>query len=133
MDETYLGSPGDVSILSKASNSPSAATQDLWRNWAATCQRSGTPTIVQLCHPGRQSPWGAGNRSFFAKSVAPSAVKMNLGDNLIAKAATSLLFGTPRELSADEISGPGGIIDQFVAAAKQSFIAGFKGVELHGA
>jgi 2,4-dienoyl-CoA reductase-like NADH-dependent reductase (Old Yellow Enzyme family) len=86
-----------------------------------------------LCHPGRQSPLGAGNRGFFAKTAAPSAVKLNFGDNLIAWAAVSLLFGTPREMSLEEISGSGGVIDQFVAAAKQSFEAGFKGVELHGA
>lgn len=130
VSETYLGSPRDVAILSKSS---STATKDLWRNWAATCQRSGTPTVVQLCHPGRQSPVGAGNRGFFEKSVAPSAVKMNFGDNLIAKAAVSFMFGTPREMATDEISGQGGVIDQFVAAAKQCFMAGFKGVELHGA
>ena len=133
VSETYLGSPGDVAILSKSSANPSTATQDLWRNWAATCQRSGTPTVVQLCHPGRQSPVGAGNRGFFAKSVAPSAVKLNFGDNLIAKAAVSFMFGTPREMTVDEISGQGGVIDQFVTASRQCFVAGFKGVELHGA
>lgn len=133
VSEAYLGSPGDVAIPSKASADPSAATQDLWKNWAATCQRSGTPTIVQLCHPGRQSPLGAGNRGFFAKTVAPSAVKLNFGDNLIAKAAVSLIFGTPREMTVEDIAGPSGVIDQFVAAAKQCFFAGFKGVELHGA
>jgi 2,4-dienoyl-CoA reductase-like NADH-dependent reductase (Old Yellow Enzyme family) len=133
VSETYLGSPGDVAILSKASACPSSTAQDLWKNWAATCQRSGTPTVVQLCHPGRQSPLGAGNRGFFAKTVAPSAVKLNFGDNFIAKAAVSLVFGTPREMDIEEISGDGGVIDQFAAAAKQSFEAGFKGVELHGA
>jgi 2,4-dienoyl-CoA reductase-like NADH-dependent reductase (Old Yellow Enzyme family) len=133
VSDTYLGSPGDVAILSRSSANPSTASRDLWKNWAATCQRSGTPTIVQLCHPGRQSPVGAGRRGFFAKTIAPSAVKMDFGKNLLAKAAVSLIFGTPREMSVDEISGNGGAIDQFVAAAKQSFEAGFKGVELHGA
>ena len=36
-------------------------------------------------------------------------------------------------MTIEEISGEGGVVDQFVAAAKQSFEAGFKGVELHGA
>jgi 2,4-dienoyl-CoA reductase-like NADH-dependent reductase (Old Yellow Enzyme family) len=58
-------------------------------------------------------------------------VKLNFGDNLIAKAAVSLMFGTPREMAVEEIAGP--VIDQFVAAAKQCLVAGFKGVELHGA
>ena len=45
----------------------------------------------------------------------------------------SLLFGTPRELTVHEISEAGGVVDQFVSAAKQCFDAGFRGVELHGA
>jgi 2,4-dienoyl-CoA reductase-like NADH-dependent reductase (Old Yellow Enzyme family) len=60
-------------------------------------------------------------------------VKLNFSDNLIAKAAVSLMFGTPREMAVEEIAGPGGVIDQFVAAAKQCLVAGFKSVELHGA
>lgn len=107
--------------------------QEYWRKWAAICQRNGTPTIVQLNHPGRQTPAGAGNRSFFSKAVAPSPVKLNFGPSYIENFAVSLVFGTPRELTTEEISGEGGIIDQFVAAAKQSFDAGFKGVQLHGA
>ncbi|OCT45019.1 NADPH dehydrogenase [Cladophialophora carrionii] len=111
----------------------SEAVQEAWKDWAKACQRHGTPAIVQLCHPGRQSPLGAGNRSFFAKTVAPSAVKMDFGPSLIERLAVSLIFGTPRELTAQEIIGEGGIVDQFVAAARQSFEAGFKGVQLHGA
>ena len=133
VSKTYLGSPGDVAILSQASANPSTATQDLWKNWAATCQRSGTPAIVQLNHPGRQSPVGAGNRGFFEKTVAPSAVKLNFGNNILARAAVAFMFGTPREMTVEEISGEDGLIDQFAAAARQSFEAGFKGIELHGA
>ena len=132
VSDTYLGSPGDIAI-SKASANSSSTTSEIWKKWAATCQRSGTPTVVQLCHPGRQSPAAAGNRSFFAKTIAPSSVKLNFGNNLIARAAVSLMFGTPREMTVDEISGKEGAIEQFVAAAKQVSEAGFKGVELHGA
>jgi len=76
---------------------------------------------------------GAGNRSIFAKNIAPSAVKMNFGPSFIERLAVSLLFGTPREMTAEEICGKGGVVDQFVEAAQQSFEAGFKGVELHAA
>ncbi|KAA8566426.1 hypothetical protein EYC84_008991 [Monilinia fructicola] len=69
----------------------------------------------------------------FEKLIAPSAVPLKLGNSFIERAAAAFVFGTPRELTSDEISGPGGIIDEFVACAKQSFEAGFKGVELHGA
>lgn len=125
----YLGSRKDVSNIP----SPTESTKAIWKSWAATCQRSGTPTIVQICHAGRQSPFMAGNRGFFDKNIAPSAVPLRFGDSFIERAAAAFMFGTPRELTADEISGPGGIIDEFVGAAKQTFEAGFKGVELHGA
>jgi len=130
VSDTYLGGPSDVSILSQTSKAPSPETKEAWKTWAATCQRSGTPTVVQLCHPGRQSPAGLGNRSFFSKTIAPSAVKMNFGPSLIEKLAVSILFGTPREMTVEEING---VVDQFVEAAKQVYEAGFKGVELHGA
>lgn len=76
---------------------------------------------------------GAGNRGYLEKTIAPSAVKMDFGSRIIDKLAVSLVFGTPREMTVDEISGDGGLVDQFVTAAKQCFDAGFKGVELHGA
>ncbi len=122
-----------MAISSKVSDQSSEAVQKAWKSWAAACQQQGTPTIVQLCHPGRQSPLGAGNRSFFTKTIAPSAVKMVFGPSLIERLAVAWVFGTPREMTVEEISGEGGVVDQFVAAAKQSFDAGFKGVELPGA
>jgi 2,4-dienoyl-CoA reductase-like NADH-dependent reductase (Old Yellow Enzyme family) len=74
-----------------------------------------------------------GNRSFFDKTIAPSPVKLDFGPGLLAKAASALLFGSPREMTVEDICGENGVIEQFVEAAKQSFDAGFKGVELHGA
>jgi 2,4-dienoyl-CoA reductase-like NADH-dependent reductase (Old Yellow Enzyme family) len=128
----YHGSPNDVTLPQK--DSPSVAeVENAWKNWAATSQRSGTPTIVQLCHPGRQSPRGAGARGLFEPSVAPSAVRLNFGEGFLTEAIVTLGFGTPREMTVDEIDGPNGVIEEFVAAAKHSFEAGFKGVELHAA
>ena len=112
------------------SSSSSGDVQKIWTEWASTCQENGTPTVVQLNHPGRQSPLGAGQRGFFTKNLAPSAVKLNFGSSLFAGVASSLLFGTPKAMTEDDISL---VIDQFVAGAKLSFQAGFKGVELHGA
>lgn len=60
-------------------------------------------------------------------------MKLVFGPSYIEQFAVSLVFGTPRELTTEEISGDGGIIDQFVAAAKQAYDASFKGVQLHGA
>ncbi|KAL2066334.1 hypothetical protein VTL71DRAFT_2405 [Oculimacula yallundae] len=128
VSETFHGSPGDVGHSVRKQTTEQKAQ---WKNWAAVCQRSGTPTVIQLCHPGRQSPYGAGSSGLFTKTVAPSPVKLNLGESLIARTAVSLLFGTPRELTIDEITGPEGIIAQFVTASKSCYDAGFKGVELH--
>lgn len=124
-----MGTPMDISV-------PSNASEDVlesWKNWAAASQRHGTPTIVQLCHPGRQSPALAGNRGIFAKTIAPSPVQMDLGNSIIERLSSRLIFGIPREMTIEDISGDGGIVDQFVAGAKQSFEAGFKGVQLHAA
>jgi 2,4-dienoyl-CoA reductase-like NADH-dependent reductase (Old Yellow Enzyme family) len=126
VSELYLGQPGDVQTPA----SPSDATKQMWKEWAAATQRLGTPALVQLCHPGRQSPPGAGSRSFFSKNIAPSPVKLNMGPSFLAKAAVTVMFGTPREMTHKDISLA---IDQFVAGAKQAHEAGFKGVELHAA
>ncbi|KAG4430479.1 hypothetical protein IFR05_014041 [Cadophora sp. M221] len=128
VSDQFHGSPADVGTSVRGQSEEQKAQ---WKNWAAVCQRSGTPTVIQLCHPGRQSPHGAGSSGFFQKTVAPSPVKLNLGDSLIARAAVSLLFGSPRALTTDEITGPEGIIAQFVESSKQCYEAGFKGVELH--
>lgn len=53
-----------------------------------------------------------------------------MGDSCLAKVAVTLMFGTPREMTLQEITL---VIDQFVAGAKQTYEAGFKGVELHAA
>lgn len=133
VSDLYHGSPADVALPSLSSMKNHSQVQLTWKNWAETCQRNGTPTVVQLCHPGKQSAVGCGNRSFFTKTVAPSPIPLNFGTGFIASAASALLFGTPRELTDDEITGTGGIIDQFVNGAKQCFEAGFKGIELHAA
>jgi len=124
----FHGSPADVETSLKGQTPEQKAA---WKNWAAVCQRSGTPTVIQLCHPGRQSPLGAGSSGLFTKNVAPSPVKLNLGESIIARTAVSLLFGTTREMTTDEITGPEGIVAQFVEGSKQCYEAGFKGVELH--
>lgn len=79
-------------------------------------------------HPGRQSPLGAVNRSFFAKTIAPSAIPLNLGDNWLASLARIILFGTPQEMTLARIDD---VIAQFTRAARLALRAGFHGVEVH--
>ena len=130
VSQKFLGAPEDVSIPKPSEGS---VHKEAWRQFARSIQQSGTPGIVQLNHPGRQAPGGAGSAAFSEKRVAPSAVPLNLGAGLLAKAVAALMFGTPRPLTIDEIRAPNGIIAEFVAGATEAYEAGFKGVELHAA
>ncbi|KAF2266078.1 FMN-linked oxidoreductase [Lojkania enalia] len=127
----------DVSIVYRGSNNTVAvkstvdkAARDAWTRWATVSQQNGTPTIIQLVHPGRQSPGGAGNRGFFEKSIAPSPVPVILGNGLLERLLSKLFFGTPREMTVKEIEE---VTQQFVAAAKLAYETGFKGIQIHGA
>ncbi|ORY19431.1 NADH:flavin oxidoreductase/NADH oxidase-like protein [Clohesyomyces aquaticus] len=108
----------------------SSATRDKWTRWAIAAQQNGTPTIVQVVHPGRQSPGGAGSRGFFEKSIAPSAIPLRLGNGILERLLSKIMFGTPRAMTLKEIEE---VINQFVNTAKLCHESGFKGVELHGA
>jgi len=143
VDITYLGGPFDLAAPAPSSTTTTTKngegrgggdfdekTLALWRKYADACQKHGTPAIVQICHPGRQSPLGAGKRGFFAKTIAPSAVPLDIGRGLLARSLRALLFGTPREMTVPEIEA---VVRQFVDAARLMAESGFAGIELHGA
>lgn len=73
---------------------------------------------------------GAGTRSICTKTLAPSAVALNLGPGLVSKTIRVVAFGTPREMSTADINK---VIDQFVHSAKVVADAGFAGVQIHAA
>jgi 2,4-dienoyl-CoA reductase-like NADH-dependent reductase (Old Yellow Enzyme family) len=125
IDGQYLGSPNDV-VMSEDSEKH----KQQWQNYAAAIQSNGSPGIVQLNHPGKQSPVGAGNKGFFDKNVAPSAIALDFGDGYIQRAVSALVFGTPREMTIQDIEQ---IVERFVATALSLHEAGFSGVELHAA
>ena len=79
-------------------------------------------------HAGRQSPIGAGNRSLFSKTLAPSAIPLNIGDNWLARIASALVFGTPEAMESNDIDL---VVSQFTRAAILASQAGFQGVEVH--
>ncbi|KAH7069828.1 putative FMN binding oxidoreductase [Paraphoma chrysanthemicola] len=126
VDPRYTGGKGDLTFA----NTSDPVVQANWRAYAEACHAGGAPAIVQICHPGRQSPFNAGERGFFEKNVAPSPLPMNLGDNIIARAAQKVLFGTPREMSVDEIDE---LVASFAENARFMSDMGFDGVELHAA
>jgi 2,4-dienoyl-CoA reductase-like NADH-dependent reductase (Old Yellow Enzyme family) len=121
-----MGHPSNIAIPP----TPSQTTKEAWKSWALICQQHGTPTLPQLVHPGRQSPAATGNRSFFAKAIAPSAAPMKLGPGLLDYVLSKILFGTPREMSLSEIDE---VVYQFAAAAKLAHESGFAGVQIHAA
>lgn len=127
VDATYLGTPFDNALNDRIPREKLLAS---WRRWAAVTNRHGTPTVMQLNHPGRQSTIGAGQRRFWAKSIAPSAIPLRLGKGIIPWAIGSLVFGTPREMTTAEIDD---VVRRFADAARLASEAGFAGVQIHGA
>ncbi|WPH03986.1 Hypothetical protein R9X50_00686900 [Acrodontium crateriforme] len=124
VDSKHLGSPGD--IAPSADETEREKTLEVWKKWAGECQANGTPAIVQLNHPGRQSPVVARK----GQAMGPSAVALNIGNGIIAQLARWLVFGTPKAMTVEEIQI---VVKQFASAAKLASDAGFKGVELHAA
>ncbi|KAH6626728.1 NADPH dehydrogenase [Chaetomium sp. MPI-SDFR-AT-0129] len=137
VDDAYLGAPNDSALppsLPPSSLTPpysalARASQGLDQPNSTTTTRR-TPTIVQLNHPGRQSPRGAGTRSFFSPAIAPSAVPLSLGPGFMPTLARYLAFGNPRAMTVSEIET---VISQFARAARMCAEAGFDGVEIHAA
>ncbi|TEA16324.1 NADH-dependent flavin oxidoreductase nadA [Colletotrichum sidae] len=127
IDLRYLGSPKDVAYNDTI---PYERMLSAWKSYAAACNSHGTPTIVQINHPGRQSPFGAGKRGFLDKTLAPSAIPLNLGEGFVPRLINSLLFGTPREMTKSDIDD---VVRRFALTAKLASDAGFAGVEIHGA
>ncbi|KAI4756835.1 NADPH dehydrogenase [Aureobasidium sp. EXF-3400] len=125
VDEKYMGSPQDTAIQHKSS-----AEIEKWNNIASGIKAQGALALMQINHPGRQSPAGAGSRGFLEKNVAPSAVPINFGESIVVKTIVKLLFGTPAEMSVAQIQT---VINQFVDAAKFAQETGFDGVAIHAA
>lgn len=121
-----MGSPKNIVVKPSISQE----TRDAWKRWALAAQQNGTPTLVQLVHPGRQSMVGGGSRKFTEKTIAPSPIALNIGNGLLERLLRHLLFGSPREMTLQEIQE---VIQQFADAAKLAYESGFAGIQIHGA
>jgi 2,4-dienoyl-CoA reductase-like NADH-dependent reductase (Old Yellow Enzyme family) len=109
VDRRYIGEPGNVVVEDERH------LDDLVE-WASIVKSHGSVGLVQINHPGRQTP-----RSLVAHPVAPSAVKVP------GMAGT---FAEPRELTNAEIDD---IIGRYATTARIVTEAGFDGVQIHGA
>lgn len=89
----------------------------LLKRWAAAGNHLDTALWMQLNHPGKQAPRGL-NR----ETVSPSAVPFSPG--------LARFFDVPRALNENEIED---IILRFGRTARIAKIAGFQGIQIHGA
>jgi 2,4-dienoyl-CoA reductase-like NADH-dependent reductase (Old Yellow Enzyme family) len=107
VDRRHLERAGNVVI-------DAATDEAALRRWAASA--AGTPTLVQLSHPGRQT-----TRIVQSHPVAPS-----VGPAV----AVAGLFSRPRALTLAEIDD---VRERFVTAGERVVAAGFAGVQIHAA
>ena len=114
---------GNVMVDRRAKNEPGVVIVEdehdlpMLKRWAAIGKLYGMIQLVQLSHPGKQCPKGLN-----AETVAPSAVPF--------RRDMQPLFATPRALTDDEIHD---IIRRFGESARICELAGFEGVQIHGA
>ncbi|KJZ70864.1 hypothetical protein HIM_09729 [Hirsutella minnesotensis 3608] len=127
VDVTYLVDANDHAVNDRV---PREKLLSSWTKWAKASKRNGTPAIMQINHPGRQTIIGAGHRSLFAKSLAPSAIPLQLGDGIIPRILSAFVFGTPKEMTRADIQHA---VSSFAEAAKLASEAGFAGVQIHAA
>lgn len=128
VDIHHLGGYGDLATCE--SHQDDHQSLERWKEYAGVCKHHGTPVIAQICHPGRQSPRGAGERGLLEKAIAPSAVPLDVGNGLAATIVRDLVFGTPQAMSPADIDH---VITQFVNCARILAQCGFDGVEIHAA
>lgn len=129
VDVDHLGSPFDPALHGEYTGDDKTVVKQ-WKKYADACQKHGTPAIVQICHPGRQSFRPAGHRGFFAQTIAPSEVPMDIGNGLLERLIAWVAWSQPREMTRGDIEKA---IRSFVDTARLMADAGFSGVELHGA
>ncbi|KAL2842022.1 oxidoreductase [Aspergillus pseudoustus] len=126
VDRMYLGDPRDTALDSTRA----AEFVAKWRILSDGCTKAGSALIMQINHPGRQSPLGAGTRRFCESNIAPSPIPLDFGSGLLAKFASSFVFGTPREMTQADIDS---VVKQFVDCSRFAYEAGLQGVEVHAA
>lgn len=109
VDRRALGEPCNVVVEDERN-------LDKLSEWARAGKSHGGKIIMQINHPGRQSPTFVSSQP-----VAPSAVAVQVGVGM---------FAMPRPLKEVEILD---IIERFGHTAKIAVKAGFDGVQIHSA
>lgn len=127
IDSRHLSTEADVCVRPESLQPQILAK---WENWARVAQSCGTPCIVQLAHPGRMAALHYGTRQKGQPAMAPSEVKINLGDDFLSKTVIDRTFGTPKAMDVEEIET---LISAFLHGTRVAHAAGFAGIQLHAA
>jgi N-ethylmaleimide reductase len=99
-----------------------------WRSVVEAVHANGGVIFLQLWHVGRVShssfqPGGA-------LPVSSSAVPISAAFKTVAADGKPTSYETPRALETSEVAG---VVESFRQAARNALVAGFDGVEVHGA
>ncbi len=97
-----------------------------WKSVTDAVHDKGGRIFVQLMHTGRAS--ASANLPAGAQTVGPMAEAMP--DSIFTDTAGMQAADVPHALTESEIAE---VVAQYVASAKLAIVAGFDGVELHGA
>lgn len=127
IDRRFFSIAGDVCCHER---SPGAEVLEVWKRWAEIAQSRGTPAVVQLAHPGRMSPIGAGVRPKGMRALCPSEVPVEVGESWLDKLVLERELGVPKAMSVEEIDE---VVGMFVRGAEVARDAGFAGSQIHGA
>lgn len=127
---THLGTPVDVRVPFPSSPAYASSLQAYTR-WSAASHGSNPtarpPSIIQLCHSGRQSLRCSG-RPLLQPSKAPSAVCMRAGQGWVGKVIGEVVWGTPEAMTESEIWE---VVEGFVQGARVAKETGWEGVQIH--
>jgi N-ethylmaleimide reductase len=101
------------------------AQQEGWAKITAALHARGTPIFLQLWHMGRAS-----HSSYHGGKPAVSASAIKINGDYIHTPIGKQPYEVPRALETAEIAG---VVEEYRSAAARAKVAGFDGVEIHGA
>jgi N-ethylmaleimide reductase len=138
MAEYYFQRSGAGLIITEATSvseqglgwneSPGIYTDAMVEGWKKVTEKlkpTGTPIFLQFWHCGRAS-----HSDFHDGELPVSASAVKIDGDHIHTPLGSKPYETPRALTVDEIKS---VVDDYRQAAINAKVAGFSGVEVHGA
>lgn len=126
----FLATPWDLTIPVSAAPAEIAAWTGLASDFHAHSLDERTPLIVQLSHPGRQSPLLC-RTPLLARPPSASEVRVHSSrEGPLSMLFNRLMFAPPVEMSDEEVEA---VCERFGQAAAFLESVSVQGVEVHGA